>query len=90
MAELCPDCPSHVNMEKEEVKKTVTLSLEKFNKESTLSKHFSLLNVTRAKAGVSLPHAQRGHMTLFIHIPIQMGYGDGIEQTLKTWIWIVS
>lgn len=80
-------------MENEEVKKTVTLSLENFNKKSTLSKHFSLLKVTRAMAGVSLPHAQRGHMTAFIHTPIQMGYVDGIAQYIgaeckkkKAWI----
>lgn len=40
-------------MENEEVKKTVTLSLNDFNKKSSLSKHFSLLKVTRAMAGVS-------------------------------------
>lgn len=55
VAELCPDCPSYINLDHAEVQKTVTLSLEKFNKESGLAKYFTLLKVTRAKSGVRFP-----------------------------------
>lgn len=63
VSELCPDCPSHVAFDNAEVQKAVTLSLEKFNKESTLDKHFSLLKISRATTGVSFPHVQdiKGH-----------------------------
>lgn len=57
--EVCPDCPTHIGMDNSEVQKTVTLSLEKFNKESGLSKHFSLLKVTRAVSGVSFVPATK-------------------------------
>ncbi|CAL9696445.1 unnamed protein product [Knipowitschia caucasica] len=47
---VCPDCPSLVSKDDAEIQKTVTKSLEKFNKESGLANHFSLLQVTRASA----------------------------------------
>lgn len=37
----------------EQVKKTLTLSLEKFNKDSGLGKHFALLKFERALVSVS-------------------------------------
>lgn len=58
VAALCPDCPSHINMDHAEVQKTIALSLEKFNMESGLAKHFALLKVNRATSGVSVPHVQ--------------------------------
>ncbi|XP_072295304.1 antihemorrhagic factor BJ46a-like [Eucyclogobius newberryi] len=48
---VCPDCPTLINKDDDEIKKTVTKSLEKFNKESGLAHHFSLLQVTRATSG---------------------------------------
>lgn len=53
VAELCPDCPTYLSAGNENAQKTVTLSLEKFNKESGLSKHFALLKFNRALASVS-------------------------------------
>lgn len=52
---LCPDCPTYFGADNDQVKKTVTLSLEKFNKESGLSKHFVLLKFNRALVSVSFP-----------------------------------
>lgn len=51
--QICPDCPMYYNTNNEQAKKTMTLSLEKFNKESGLSKHFALLNFNRALVSVS-------------------------------------
>lgn len=51
--ELCPDCPVYFPEDNDEVKKTLTLSLEKFNKESGLNKHFALLKFHRALVSVS-------------------------------------
>lgn len=51
--QLCPDCPMYSSADNENVKKTMTLSLEKFNKESGLSKHFALLKFNRALVSVS-------------------------------------
>lgn len=53
VAELCPDCPTLLSVDNEQVKKTLTLSLEKFNKEGGLSKHFALLTFNRALVSVS-------------------------------------
>lgn len=50
---LCPDCPTYSSADNEQVAKTLTLSLEKFNKESGLSKHFALLKFNRALVSVS-------------------------------------
>lgn len=51
---LCPDCPMYSSADDEQVKKTLTLSLEKFNKEGGLDKHFALLQFNRALVSVSL------------------------------------
>lgn len=51
--ELCPDCPVYSRPDNEQVKKAMTLSLEKFNKESGMSKHFALLKFNRALESVS-------------------------------------
>uniref|UniRef100_A0A8C6UKH5 Fetuin B n=1 Tax=Neogobius melanostomus TaxID=47308 RepID=A0A8C6UKH5_9GOBI len=48
---VCPDCPVLASMDNEGIKKAVSKTLEKFNKESGLSKHFALLQVTRATLG---------------------------------------
>ncbi|KAK5869508.1 hypothetical protein PBY51_024217 [Eleginops maclovinus] len=53
VAEQCPDCPAHTDMEDAEIKKTVSLSLEKFNSMSGLSNRFALLKITRAKSGMA-------------------------------------
>ncbi|XP_040897193.1 fetuin B [Toxotes jaculatrix] len=54
IAEICPDCSTFINMDNAEVQKTVSLSLEKFNKDSGLANHFTLLNITRAAAGMAM------------------------------------
>lgn len=50
---ICPDCPTLFCADNDQVKKTMTLSLEKFNKEAGLSKHFALLKFNRAPVSVS-------------------------------------
>uniref|UniRef100_A0A8C3A320 Fetuin B n=1 Tax=Cyclopterus lumpus TaxID=8103 RepID=A0A8C3A320_CYCLU len=52
--EICPDCPSVMSFNSDEVQKAVSLSLGKFNKEGGLSKRFALLNITRATAGMAM------------------------------------
>lgn len=54
VTEICPDCPTLFGADNDQVKKTMTLSLEKFNKESGLSKHFAMLKFNRALVSVSL------------------------------------
>jgi len=54
LGQLCPDCPSLIDMDNAEVKKTVSLSLEKFNRESGLNNRFALLKVTRALSGMGM------------------------------------
>ncbi|XP_045905628.1 fetuin B [Micropterus dolomieu] len=54
LIEMCPDCPSLIGMDNDQIQKTVTLSLEKFNKESGLANRFALLKVTRASAGMAM------------------------------------
>ncbi|XP_030289807.1 fetuin B isoform X2 [Sparus aurata] len=54
VSETCPDCPSHVAFDNAEVQKAVSLSLEKFNKESGLANHFSLLKISRATMGMAM------------------------------------
>lgn len=54
VAEQCPDCPTFIAKDDEMVQKTVSLALQKFNKESELSKYFSLLHVDRATAGMAM------------------------------------
>lgn len=53
VTEICPDCPTLFGADNDQVKKTMTLSLEKFNKESGMSKHFALLKFSRALVSVS-------------------------------------
>lgn len=50
---ICPDCPMYYGADDEQVKKTLTLSLEKFNKESGMNKRFALLKFNRALVSVS-------------------------------------
>lgn len=63
-------------MDNDQIQKTVTLSLEKFNKESGLANRFALLKVTRASAGVSfvhqdvMGHAVLSHLSVFCTIYI--------------------
>lgn len=52
----CPDCPSRTSVDGDEVKRAVSLSLDKFNKESGLANHFGVLKINRAKSGVILQH----------------------------------
>ncbi|XP_041863043.1 histidine-rich glycoprotein-like [Melanotaenia boesemani] len=54
VSEICPDCPGLIGKDNEEVKKTVTLSLQKFNSESGLNNHFALLSISRATAGMAM------------------------------------
>nr|XP_040040678.1 histidine-rich glycoprotein-like isoform X1 [Gasterosteus aculeatus aculeatus] len=51
---ICPDCLSSIGMQNAEIQKAVTLSLEKFNSDSGLSKRFALLKVLRARAGMAM------------------------------------
>lgn len=53
VAQICPDCPTFINFDNENVQTTVSQSLEKFNKESGLNNDFALLKILRASAGVS-------------------------------------
>lgn len=65
---ICPDCPMYFGADNEQVKKTLTLSLEKFNKESGLNKRFALLKFHRALVSVSpqlLLHWQRQDASTF-------------------------
>ncbi|XP_034566230.1 histidine-rich glycoprotein-like [Notolabrus celidotus] len=54
VAEMCPDCPSFVGKDNAEVLKAVTISLDKFNKESGLNKRFALLKIERATSGMAM------------------------------------
>ncbi|XP_020783355.2 LOW QUALITY PROTEIN: fetuin-B-like [Boleophthalmus pectinirostris] len=49
---ICPDCSTHIDKDNEEIQKTVSKTLEKFNSESELAHHFSLLQVTRATSAI--------------------------------------
>uniref|UniRef100_H3C9Q1 Cystatin fetuin-B-type domain-containing protein n=1 Tax=Tetraodon nigroviridis TaxID=99883 RepID=H3C9Q1_TETNG len=51
---VCPDCPMYSGADDEQVKKTLTLSLEKFNKDSGLGKHFALLKFERALVSMGI------------------------------------
>lgn len=53
VSEICPDCPTLFGADDDQIKKTMTLSLEKFNKEAGLSKHFATLKFNRALVSVS-------------------------------------
>ncbi|XP_060890321.1 antihemorrhagic factor cHLP-B-like isoform X1 [Labrus mixtus] len=54
VTDICPDCPTPVAMDGAEIQKAVTLSLEKFNKESGLDKRFALLKISRATSGMAM------------------------------------
>ncbi|KAF3690569.1 Fetuin-B 16G2 Fetuin-like protein IRL685 Gugu Precursor [Channa argus] len=54
LVQICPDCPTLISLDNAEVQKTVSLSLEKFNRESGLANRFSLLQVTRASSGMAM------------------------------------
>uniref|UniRef100_A0A3P9H293 Cystatin fetuin-B-type domain-containing protein n=1 Tax=Oryzias latipes TaxID=8090 RepID=A0A3P9H293_ORYLA len=51
---LCPDCPTFISADNEQVQKTLSLSLDKFNKESGLKNRFDKLKITRARAGMAM------------------------------------
>ncbi|XP_023810150.1 fetuin-B [Oryzias latipes] len=51
---LCPDCPTLISPDNEQVQKTLSLSLDKFNKESGLKNRFDKLKITRARAGMAM------------------------------------
>ncbi|KAM7387733.1 hypothetical protein PAMP_023953 [Pampus punctatissimus] len=52
--QMCPDCPFYMSHDNENIKETVSKSLEKFNKESGLTNRFALLKVSRASAGMAM------------------------------------
>uniref|UniRef100_A0A3B3UCN4 Fetuin B n=1 Tax=Poecilia latipinna TaxID=48699 RepID=A0A3B3UCN4_9TELE len=54
VTEICPDCPTFISFGTEQVQKTVSRSLEKFNNESGLNNHFALLKILRASAGMAM------------------------------------
>uniref|UniRef100_A0A087X341 Fetuin B n=1 Tax=Poecilia formosa TaxID=48698 RepID=A0A087X341_POEFO len=54
VTEICPDCPTFISFGSEQVQKTVSRSLEKFNNESGLNNHFALLKILRASAGMAM------------------------------------
>ncbi|KAJ8418904.1 hypothetical protein AAFF_G00004030 [Aldrovandia affinis] len=48
IVEICPDCPSQIAQDDENILRTMKMALEKYNKESGNSNYFASLNVTRA------------------------------------------
>ncbi|XP_029564025.1 fetuin B [Salmo trutta] len=54
VAKQCPDCPSAMPKDHQEILKTATLSMEKFNKDSGLANHFAILNITRARTSMGM------------------------------------
>lgn len=57
LVQVCPDCPTYVDVDSESVRNLVSASLLKFNRESSFNKYFTLGKVTRATSGVSAAHA---------------------------------
>ncbi|MED6281187.1 hypothetical protein CHARACLAT_018599 [Characodon lateralis] len=51
---ICPDCPTFIDFDSENVQNTVSQSLEKFNNESGLNNNFALLKILRATAGMAM------------------------------------
>ncbi|KAB5559231.1 hypothetical protein PHYPO_G00026600 [Pangasianodon hypophthalmus] len=49
IVDVCPDCPTTESLNDPIVAETANLSLEKFNKDTTMSNYFILLNITGAK-----------------------------------------
>ncbi|XP_060933859.1 fetuin B [Limanda limanda] len=54
VTEICPDCPNLMDKDDAEIQKVVSAALEKFNKESDLTKQFALLQVTRASLSMGM------------------------------------
>ncbi|XP_058494558.1 fetuin B [Solea solea] len=54
ISEQCPDCPTLWNNDDPMIQKTVSESLEKFNKDSGLKKRFALLKVARSTASMGM------------------------------------
>ncbi|XP_030647476.1 fetuin B [Chanos chanos] len=50
ISSVCPDCPTPIALDNEEITKTVKMSMEKFNKESGLFNYFAPLNVIKASS----------------------------------------
>ncbi|XP_066503825.1 fetuin B [Hoplias malabaricus] len=48
IAMTCPDCPTLISLDTEQVQKTMQMGLEKFNNESGNANYFLPLNITRA------------------------------------------
>ncbi|MEQ2274791.1 hypothetical protein XENORESO_011344 [Xenotaenia resolanae] len=51
---ICPDCPTFIGFDSENVQNTVSQSLEKFNNESGHNNNFALLKILRATAGMAM------------------------------------
>jgi len=54
VGKICPDCPSAMDKENEEIMKTAASSMEKYNKDSTNANHFAMLNITRASSSMGM------------------------------------
>ncbi|KAJ7986209.1 hypothetical protein DPEC_G00337590 [Dallia pectoralis] len=51
---VCPDCPTVMPVDNENILKAATLSMDKFNKESGLANYFAILNMTRATSSMGM------------------------------------